>query len=179
MRVLALLMLLFAVRLPARYGRLATRASPTLVCSAREAHCNGALGKVVRMRSTEATPRSDSALNVLGEQLQLCCSSPLTGFYRDGFCHTGASDSGVHTVCAVVTDEFLQYSRARGNDLMSAAPQFGFPGLKHGDRWCLCVSRWKEALEAGVAPPVVLAATHERALSVVTIEQLRAHAVDA
>lgn len=131
------------------------------------------------MRSSEAVARSDSALNVLGEQLELCCSSPRTGYFRDGFCHTGAQDVGVHTVCAVVTDAFLRYSREQGNDLMSAAAQFGFPGLRDGDRWCLCVSRWKEALDAGVAPPVVLAATHERALSVVTLEQLRAHAVDA
>lgn len=122
---------------------------------------------------------STGAKNVVGGALEVCCTSPRTGFYRDGFCHTGAGDHGLHTVCAVVTDEFLQYSKARGNDLTRAAPAYGFPGLKHGDRWCLCAARWKEAFDAGKAPPVVLAATHERALGVVSIEELRLHAVEA
>ena len=104
---------------------------------------------------------------------------PATGFYRDGYCHTGPQDIGSHTVCAIVTDAFLAFSRARGNDLVTPVPAYGFPGLKPGDRWCLCVSRWKEALAAGVAPPVVLAATHRAALAVVTLDELRAHAVDA
>jgi len=117
-----------------------------------------------------------SARNVFGAPLACCCTSPLTGFNRDGYCHTGPHDLGSHTVCAEMTAAFLDFSRRRGNDLVTPRPEFGFPGLKPGDRWCLCVSRWKEALEAGVAPPVLLAATHEKALEVVTLEQLQAHA---
>jgi uncharacterized protein (DUF2237 family) len=101
----------------------------------------------------------------------------MTGFYRDGSCRTGPEDAGSHTVCARVTAEFLEFSRARGNDLVTPRPEWGFPGLKPGDGWCLCASRWKEALDAGCAPPVVLAATHEKALEVVNLEELRAHAV--
>src|SRR5580693_981908 len=96
--------------------------------------------------------------NVLGGELQCCCRSPLTGFYRDGFCKTGPGDTGVHSVCVEVTEEFLEYSRDQGNDLSTPVPDWDFPGLVPGDRWCLCVSRWKEALEAGMAPPVILAA---------------------
>jgi hypothetical protein len=117
-----------------------------------------------------------SARNVFGAPLACCCTSPRTGFSRDGYCHTGPHDVGSHTVCAVMTAEFLDFSFRRGNDLVTPRPEFEFPGLKPGDRWCLCVSRWKEALEAGVAPPVLLAATHEKALEVVTLEQLQAHA---
>jgi uncharacterized protein (DUF2237 family) len=117
-----------------------------------------------------------SARNVFGAPLACCCTAPRTGFYRDGYCHTGPHDIGSHTVCAVMTAEFLDFSRRRGNDLVTPRPEFGFPGLKPGDRWCLCVSRWKEALEAGLAPPALLAATHEKALEVVTLEQLQAHA---
>jgi uncharacterized protein (DUF2237 family) len=113
--------------------------------------------------------------NVLGHPLQCCCTSPLTGFYRDGFCRTGAEDSGLHTVCAVMTDEFLQFSRSRGNDLTTARPEYEFPGLKSGDRWCLCVERWKEALEAGCAPKVILEACHVSALEFVDLEELKAH----
>jgi uncharacterized protein (DUF2237 family) len=113
------------------------------------------------------------AKNVLGTSLEQCGCKPMTGFYRDGFCHTETRDFGSHTVCAVVTDEFLSFTRSRGNDLSAAAPQFNFPGLKAGDRWCLCVSRWKEAYDAHVAPPVILEATHERALKLATIEELR------
>jgi hypothetical protein len=116
-----------------------------------------------------------SARNVFGAPLACCCTSPLTGFDRDGYCHTGPHDLGSHTVCAEMTAAFLDFSRRHGNDLVTPRPEFGFPGLKPGDRWCLCVSRWKEALEAGVAPPVLLAATHEKALEVVTLEQLQAH----
>ncbi|MCU0769849.1 MAG: DUF2237 domain-containing protein [Burkholderiaceae bacterium] len=108
-----------------------------------------------------------------------CCTDPVTGYFRDGYCHTGPQDRGSHTVCARVTDEFLAFSRTRGNDLSTPRPEFGFPGLKAGDRWCVCVARWREAFVAGVAPPVVLAATHERALDVVTLEELARHAVDA
>ena len=117
-----------------------------------------------------------SARNVFGAPLACCCTSPLTGFNRDGYCHTGPHDLGSHTVCAEMTAAFLDFSSRHGNDLVTPRPEFGFPGLRPGDRWCLCVSRWKEALEAGVAPPVLLAATHEKALEVVTLEQLQAHA---
>ena len=109
----------------------------------------------------------------------VCGTAPMTGFYRDGCCNTGQGDAGLHVVCAEVTDEFLQFSAAQGNDLISPLPQFGFRGLKDGDRWCLCVERWKEALEANVAPPVILAATHISALEFVDLDDLKAHAIDA
>ena len=118
------------------------------------------------------------ARNVLGGPLATCCTAPLTGFYRDGSCHTGPQDLGTHVVCAQVTTEFLEFSVARGNDLVTPVPQFHFPGLTSGDKWCLCALRWKEALDAGVAPPVVLAATHEKALEFVSLEDLKRHAVD-
>jgi uncharacterized protein len=114
--------------------------------------------------------------NVLGSRLECCCSDPLTGFYRDGYCRTGRGDQGLHTVCAVMTDEFLKFSVAQGNDLSTPASEFAFPGLVAGARWCLCVTRWQEAFEAGCAPPVVLAATHISALEFVSLEDLRAHA---
>ena len=114
--------------------------------------------------------------NVLGGELECCCREPLTGFYRDGYCRTGAGDHGLHTVCARVTREFLEFSLVRGNDLVTPRPEFGFPGLKPGDGWCLCVSRWDEARQAGCAPPVVLEATHVSALEFVELEVLRAHA---
>ena len=123
--------------------------------------------------------RPSSARNVLGGPLIACCMEPRTGFFRDGHCHTGPQDLGSHTVCAQLTTEFLRFSVARGNDLVSPRPEFGFPGLRPGDRWCLCVARWAEALEAGVATPVLLSATHERALDVVTLAQLQAHALVA
>ena len=117
--------------------------------------------------------------NVLGEPLQECGRDPLTGFYRDGCCETGPDDHGTHVVCAVMTAEFLAFTKGRGNDLSTPRPSLRFPGLAPGDRWCLCVSRWKEALDAGVAPPVVLEATHRKALDVVSLDDLRAHAVEA
>jgi uncharacterized protein (DUF2237 family) len=117
------------------------------------------------------------ARNVLSRPLQPCGMAPLTGFYRDGCCHTGPDDKGLHIVCARMTEEFLSFSRERGNDLSTPHPDFGFPGLKAGDCWCLCVHRWKEALEAGVAPPVVLAATHMSTLEFVDLEDLQARAV--
>jgi uncharacterized protein len=117
--------------------------------------------------------------NVLGSELQCCCQSPRTGFFRDGYCQTGPEDIGRHTVCAIVTDEFLQLSASRGNDLRTPAPAYGFPGLKNGDKWCLCVLRWKEALEAGVAPSVVLEACHEKSLQHVSLADLQTHAVTA
>ena len=116
--------------------------------------------------------------NVLGSELEICCTSPMTGFYRDGCCRTGAEDFGLHLVCAQVTPAFLAFSKARGNDLTTPAPQYGFPGLKPGDRWCLCVSRWQEALDAGVAPPVVMAATHASTLEYADMQTLKAHATE-
>jgi uncharacterized protein len=116
--------------------------------------------------------------NVLGKPLRTCCRDPITGFYRTGKCDTGPGDLGLHVVCARMTAEFLQFSRSRGNDLSTPYPEAGFPGLKPGDRWCLCATRWKEALEAGAAPPVVLAGTHMSALEFVSLDELTAHAVD-
>jgi uncharacterized protein (DUF2237 family) len=115
---------------------------------------------------------------VLGGPLAPCCDDPATGFYRDGYCHTGPQDVGSHTVCARLTEAFLEFSFLRGNDLTTPRPEYDFPGLRPGDRWCLCIARWREALEAGVALPVILAATHEKALAVVTLEQLSRHALD-
>ena len=116
-------------------------------------------------------------LNVLGEPLQPCSMNPLTGFYRDGCCKTGEDDRGKHIVCAQMTVDFLNYTKSRGNDLTTAIPQFGFPGLKPGDQWCLCASRWKEALDAGKAPPVQIRATHEAALEIVSLDELQHHAL--
>ncbi|MEW5959287.1 MAG: DUF2237 domain-containing protein [Chloroflexota bacterium] len=115
--------------------------------------------------------------NVLGGELKECSPSPLTGFYRDGCCNTGGDDAGVHVVCAHMTAEFLSFSIARGNDLITPMPMFNFPGLKPGDQWCLCVLRWQEALEAGVAPPVDLEATHISALEFVSLDDLKQHAL--
>lgn len=113
------------------------------------------------------------ALNVLGDELEPCSLDPLTGFYRNGCCDTGSEDMGVHIVCAIMTDEFLAFSKERGNDLSTPAPQYGFGGLKAGDRWCLCASRWREAYDAGCAPAVVLEATHARMLEWATLDELR------
>ncbi|MGK7875335.1 MAG: DUF2237 family protein [Xenococcaceae cyanobacterium] len=118
------------------------------------------------------------AQNVVGGQLEVCCKSPITGFYRDGKCNTGAGDFGAHLVCAQVTEAFLEFTKAKGNDLSTPAPMYDFPGLKPGDRWCLCASRWKEALDEGVAPPVVLSATHAMVSEYVSIEDLKQHALD-
>ncbi len=115
-------------------------------------------------------------LNVFGLPLQSCCQDPVTGYFRDGYCKTMAEDLGTHVVCARVTQEFLEFSRERGNDLISPAPQWRFPGLKPGDQWCLCVSRWIEAEKAGVAPPVILEATHEKALEFTSMETLLKYA---
>ena len=118
------------------------------------------------------------ALNVLGEPLAPCGLDPVTGFFRDGCCDTGYEDVGIHVVCAKMTREFLAFSKKRGNDLSTPSPEAGFPGLKPGDRWCLCAGRWKEALDAGAAPPVILQATHEEALAVVPLADLKRHAID-
>jgi uncharacterized protein (DUF2237 family) len=116
--------------------------------------------------------------NVFGRELQCCCRSPLTGFYRDGFCQTGPGDTGLHTVCVEVTAEFLAFSKARGNDLSTPVPEWEFPGLQPGDRWCLCMTRWTEALEEGVAPKVALEATHISALEFVDLETLQQYALE-
>ena len=117
------------------------------------------------------------AQNVLGTKLLPCSLAPLTGYYRTGCCDTGADDTGVHTVCVVLTLDFLAFSRSRGNDLTTPMPQFNFPGLKPGDRWCLCASRWKEALDAGCAPKVILERTHKETLRFVSLEDLKRHAL--
>ncbi len=119
------------------------------------------------------------ARNVLGGPLQVCSVSPLTGFVRDGFCQTGPQDIGSHTVCVQVTDAFLQYSKERGNDLSTPVPDYGFPGLKEGDRWCVCAARWLQAAEEGMAPPVVLEATHVGALKKITLADLEYHGLRA
>jgi uncharacterized protein (DUF2237 family) len=116
------------------------------------------------------------AVNVWGEDLVPCSYDPLTGFYRDGCCQTDEEDHGTHVVCARMTQEFLIFSLQRGNDLMTPRPEYRFAGLKPGDRWCLCALRWKEALQAGLAPPVIMDSTHIKALDVVTLAQLKAHA---
>lgn len=119
------------------------------------------------------------ALNVLGQALKDCSFDPLTGYFRDGCCKTSSVDTGSHVICARVTQEFLTFSLAQGNDLITPRPAYQFPGLQPGDQWCLCAMRWKEAFDAGVAPPVVLESTNERALHYVTLEQLQQHAISA
>ena len=121
---------------------------------------------------------SQPGRNVLGGELEPCSFDPATGFYRDGSCRTGAGDVGVHAVCAVMTEEFLAFSASVGNDLSTPRPEWGFPGLQPGDRWCVCAPRWQEALEAGEPPPVVLAATHAAALEFAALADLQLHAVD-
>lgn len=125
-------------------------------------------------------PGRQPSLNVLGGPLAPCSveGGPVTGYYRDGDCATSPDDVGRHVVCARVTREFLEFSRQRGNDLITPRPEFDFPGLQPGDQWCLCAARWKEALHAGAAPRVVLLATHQRALEVVALEDLKRHAID-
>jgi len=115
------------------------------------------------------------AKNVLGGDLKACCYDPMTGYFRDGFCRTEASDYGSHTVCAIMTDEFLRYSKAMGNDLSTPVAEYNFPGLKAGDKWCLCAARWQQAFLDGVAPAVMLEATHERCLENILLEDLKAH----
>ena len=116
--------------------------------------------------------------NVLGGPLAVCSSAPRTGFFRDGCCNTGADDVGIHVICARMTRDFLEFERQRGNDLVTPMPAAQFPGLSPGDRWCVCAGRWREAFDAGVAPPVVLEATHEEALAIVPLADLRRHALD-
>lgn len=125
-----------------------------------------------------ANDNKEEDLNVFGERLALCSVDPVTGFYRDGCCSTGDEDRGRHVVCAEVTAAFLDFSKRAGNDLSTPRPEFGFPGLKPGDRWCLCADRWQQALEAGAAPRVVLSATHRQALEHVDLADLKRHALD-
>ncbi len=131
-------------------------------------NCGNTANKNVKIKSMETLQK-----NVLGTELKLASTDPLTGFFRNGFCSTDSKDRGVHVVAAVLTDEFLQYSKSQGNDLITPFPEFGFPGLKAGNTWCLCALRWKEAYDAGVAPPVVLEATNIKALEFVTLKQLQ------
>jgi uncharacterized protein (DUF2237 family) len=119
---------------------------------------------------------TNAVKNVLGSALRPCGNAPVTGFFRDGFCHTCRDDIGMHTVCAEVTDSFLQFSKSMGNDLSTPRPEFDFKGLQAGDRWCLCANRWLEAYHAGVAPPVVLTATNEATLKLIPLTYLQAHA---
>lgn len=176
---LAVVMLSFSVAAVGNALRARTCSRGVLVerLRARPGSCVRASAGSGGTMPGRAAAVSSRPRNVLGSELMCCCTSPRTGFYRDGFCQTGPQDVGRHTVCARVTTAFLEYSRSRGNDLMTPMPAYSFPGLRDGDKWCLCVSRWKEALDAGVAPPVVLEATHAAALDVVTLEQLRANAI--
>ena len=122
--------------------------------------------------------RSDAQLNVLGEPITSCSHDPVTGFFRDGCCNTGPLDQGMHTVCAIVTDEFLEFSKAAGNDLSTPCPEFGFVGLNDGDQWCLCAARWEQARQAGKAPKIRLAATNHASLAVCRLDDLKMHAID-
>jgi uncharacterized protein len=133
---------------------------------------------MLRDDSNNGPSRRHAPRNVLGEPLEDCSNKPMTGFYRDGCCNTGREDIGSHTVCVVMTTAFLDFSKSRGNDLSTPVPEFGFPGLKPGDRWCLCAPRWQEAFEANQAPRVVVRATHEAALANCSLADLKRFAVD-
>ena len=129
--------------------------------------------------NTSEKPRKpERQLNVLGTPLEVCGTDPVTGFYRDGCCNTGPDDAGMHTVCVIVTDEFLKFSKSKGNDLSTPIPQYGFEGLKAGDAWCLVALRWEEEREAGAAPRVKLRATNNKTLEYVELEDLKAHQID-
>lgn len=130
------------------------------------------------MATEENTLDKSMQKNVLGEALQPCCQSNSTGFMRNGYCEVTAYDRGNHSVCAIITDEFLQFSLSKGNDLITPKPEWQFPGLKVGDRWCLCAGRWQEAFDAGLAPPVILEATQQSCLLVVKLENLKQKALD-
>lgn len=148
------------------------------VADRREAAVPALEGTMFREPGKSGGGGGRQARNVLGETLESCSTQPLTGFFRDGCCNTGPEDRGSHTVCALVTDEFLAFSKARGNDLSTPMPAYGFPGLKAGDRWCLCAPRWQEAFAAGKAPRVLLKATHEGALQHCGLADLKALAAD-
>lgn len=128
------------------------------------------LASITETKTMQETPK-----NIIGTELQSCCFEPKTGFYRDGFCKTGADDYGTHVVCAIMTEEFLTFTKTNGNDLSTPKPEWSFPGLKAGDKWCLCILRWLDAEKAGKAPKIVLASTHEKALEYTSLELLRAH----
>mgnify|MGYP001452420654 CR=1 FL=1 len=128
------------------------------------------------MDGTGGNPRGQ--MNVLGDPITGCSQNPITGFFRDGCCNTGPSDKGLHTVCAVMTDDFLTFSKAAGNDLSTPQPEFGFPGLKAGDQWCLCAARWEQARLAGKAPKIRLSATNKATLAICKLDDLKAHAID-
>jgi hypothetical protein len=130
------------------------------------------------IRSADSARADAVDRNVLGGELKPCSIEPLTGYYRDGCCRSGPDDQGIHSVCSLMTAEFLEFSKAAGNDLSTPRPEWGFDGLKPGDRWCLCAARWREADDAGASPQVFLAATHVRTLDVVSIDRLRARALD-
>lgn len=123
--------------------------------------------------TSSAESENNMQKNIFGEPLQECCTNPMTGFFRDGYCRTNAQDLGSHTVCATMTKEFLEFTKSKGNDLSTPRPEFSFPGLKEGDRWCLCALRWKEAYDAGFAPPLHLDSCHEKSLQYIPIEALR------
>lgn len=129
------------------------------------------------MSTSKPDQQIKTAINVLGKPLETCSCNPMTGYFRDGFCNTTPNDFGTHVVCAIVSEEFLQYSLSKGNDLITPKPHWDFPGLKPGDKWCLCVSRWKEAVKANVAPKVDLNATNYVALKYVSLDLLKAYAV--
>lgn len=148
-----------------------------LSSSSKAASLTPRLSNITRQRPIRRNMPSSAAKNVLGTTLEPCSLDPMTGFFRDGCCNTGPNDIGMHTVCAEVDERFLSFTRSRGNDLSSAIPG-AFPGLKPGDRWCLCVRRWIEAYQAGAAPPVVLKATHEDALQYVDLSVLQEFAID-
>ncbi len=138
------------------------------------------IGAIAQQNTTRMNVSTNGvkAKNVLGGELESCCFEPMTGYFRDGYCRTDMMDRGVHTVCAIMTQEFLDYTKSKGNDLSTPWPQFRFPGLKPGDKWCLCASRWLEAHHAGFAPKVDLKATHEKTLSIVDLEILRLYVVE-
>lgn len=127
--------------------------------------------------TTQPTNGHSRAMNVLGGPLLTCCTAPMTGFFRNGRCDTNEEDTGLHVICAILTEEFLAFSKERGNDLSTPRPELGFDGLKPGDKWCLCAARWKEAYDAGMAPKVVLEATHRNALQVAPLEELKRYGV--
>lgn len=120
----------------------------------------------------------NESLNVYGEPLRACCMNPMTGFFRNGCCDTSPLDQGIHTVCVIISQKFLDFSASQGNDLITPVPQFQFPGLKDGDKWCLCARRWLEAYDHNVAPPVVITATHQRTLDIIDLEVLEKFAID-
>ena len=134
------------------------------------------IGKI--MKNIKKNSIKMKQINVFGEPIEECCSNPITGFYRDGFCHTDELDRGLHVVCAKVTNEFLNFSKSRGNDLSTPRPELNFPGLKEGDSWCLCAERWKEAFDHGFAPKVYLKRTNKKVLSIIDIKTLKSFAID-